>query len=167
MAAMRRATSLCCALLAASLVLAACTSSPDAATSAVATPSSAPESTAPAAPSAPAADSGAEVQVGGEVPDSWPAAVPIPDGGTLQTYTLSEDGRFLNAAFVLDGTVEGIAASYDAALVAAGYTVTASDMADGISIADYSGASADVNATVSDGAGRVNLFVNVTLAEGA
>lgn len=163
---MRRATSLCCALMAASLVLAACTSSSEAETSAGPTQSIVPEPTAAAGSSTPTADSGAEVQVGGEIPASWPAVVPLPDGATLQTYTLSEDGRFLNAAFVLDGTVEGIAAAYDAALLAAGYTVTASDMADGVSIADYTGASADINATVSDGAGRVNLFVNVTLAEG-
>jgi hypothetical protein len=164
---MRRATSLCCALLAASLLLAACASSA-AETAPDAIGSSAPtDGSAPALPSTPADDAEGEVQVGGDVPASWPAVVPLPDGGTLQTYTLSEDGRFLNAAFVLDGTVEGVAADYDAALVAAGYTVTTSDMAEGISIADYSGEAADINATVADGAGRVNLFVNVTLAEGA
>lgn len=161
---MRRAPALCCVLLAAAVAVAGCTSSSEAGTvSLTVSPAPASPSDGPVLPSGPASDSGAEVQVGGDVPASWPDVVPLPSGGTLQTYTLSEDGRFLNAVFILDGSVEEVAAAYDAALVAAGYTATTSDMADGVSIADYTGPDAELNATVADGAGKTNLFVNVTL----
>jgi hypothetical protein len=160
---MRRVPALWCALVLAVAPTAACSS---AATAGGTAPT--PAATSPAPPGlgvSPTPEaSGAEVQVGGGIPESWPAAVPLPDGGTLQTYTLSEDGRFLNAVFILDGSVEEVAGAYDAALVAAGYTVTTSDVADGVAVADYTGPQAEINATAADGAGKTNLFVNVTLA---
>ena len=84
---------------------------------------------------------GTQVQIGENlsIPDSWPAAVPTYDGGTLLTVSVEGDGSRANAMWKADVAAQAAIDAYSAALTSAGFTAgTVNDM-DGVSTADFSG----------------------------
>lgn len=100
------------------------------------------------------------------IPADWPKDVPVFASGSLTTVGVNPDGS-ADASWITPTAAADVAAEYDAALTAAGFSVVAGSELTGIedmSGADYSKAGYGVNVLVSTTDGETTLFVTVTPA---
>jgi hypothetical protein len=108
-------------------------------------------------------DEGNQVAVGEDValPDNWPAEVPVFDGGTLSMVTVQADGS-ANAIWMTDAPPEEAAASYTAALEAAGYTSDSNSSMGAMFISEYTGNGYKVSTNTLAADGQTTVMVNAT-----
>jgi len=95
------------------------------------------------------------------LPADWPKEVPAFTSGSLGTVGVNPDGS-AEASWTTPGTAADVAKEYEAALVAAGYTLVAGSEITGvedISGADYTGSGFSINMLVSTTDGETTLFV--------
>jgi hypothetical protein len=105
---------------------------------------------------------GNEFSVGGEVelPDSWPQAVPTPDG-TLILAGSSDGGANQTASWQTSGSAASATAAYGAALTAAGFTQTQQvDLGAGLTTL-YSGNGFEVSVVATGNGSEASLSVTV------
>lgn len=95
------------------------------------------------------------------LPADWPKEVPAFTSGSLSTVGVNPDGS-ADASWTTSAAAADVAAEYEAALTAAGYTLVAGSEitgVEGMSGADYSGSGYTVNMLVSTTDGETTLFV--------
>ena len=81
-------------------------------------------------------DGSLDIRAGGDVPDTWPADVPLFDGGQITgSYAAASDGEsIVTIDYVADGDAEDVVAELTSMYEAAGFSTTAeSNMGDGTS----------------------------------
>ena len=109
-------------------------------------------------------ESGNAVAVGENVsvPDNWPAAVPLFEGGSLIMVSVNADGT-AGGMWTTDQKAADAAAAYDASLIAAGFTQTQTSNLGEMVMNTYegNGLSVSVNAiSADDGTTGVTLSVS-------
>ena len=105
-------------------------------------------------------DEGNEVAIGENVavPDTWPAAVPLYDGGTLQMISVQADGA-ATAMWLAEGTPADAAAAYGAALEEAGFAPDSESNMGGMIVNSYTGNGLTVSMQALDSDGQTTLMV--------
>ena len=105
-------------------------------------------------------EEGNEVAIGEDVavPDTWPADVPLYEGGTLQMVSVQADGA-ATAMWLVDGTPADVAASYGAALESAGFTADSESTMGGMVVNTYTGNGLTVSMQVLESDGQTSLMV--------
>ena len=105
-------------------------------------------------------DEGNEVAIGEgvSVPDTWPAEVPLFDGGTLQMVSVQADGS-ATAMWLVDGTPTEAAAAYGAALESAGYTADSESNMGGMIVNSFTGSAFTVSMQAIESDGQTTLMV--------
>lgn len=112
-------------------------------------------------------DPNAAMIIGEDVPlpDNWPTALPIPNGGSVNSVGVAENGS-ANALWVFSTPVPIVAGEYESLLLQAGYSeVPESDIElEGIAGADWTGNGFEVSVVTSDnGDGTTSLSVNAAV----
>ena len=104
---------------------------------------------------------GTQVQIGGNatIPDSWPSAIPVFEGGTLASVTASADGASVSAVWFTDQAPADAIASYDALMTAAGY-VPAENVVVGLDAARYTGNGYTVSTLATETDGKTTLVLS-------
>jgi predicted lysophospholipase L1 biosynthesis ABC-type transport system permease subunit len=105
-------------------------------------------------------DEGNQVAIGEDVsiPDTWPAEVPLLDGGTPQMASVQADGS-ASVMWVVEATPEEAAKAYGDSLVAAGYTEESTSTMGGMVLNEYSGNGYVVSVNALDVDGTTNVMV--------
>ena len=108
-------------------------------------------------------DQGNAVAMGSNValPDTWPAEIPVYDGGPLSMVSIQEDGG-VSAMWLTDATPEDVATAYGSALEAAGYTQSQTSNMGGMIVSEYTGNgyTLSLNSIAADG--KTTLMVSAT-----
>lgn len=112
-------------------------------------------------------DPNASMIIGEDVPlpGNWPTALPIPNGGSVNSVGVAENGS-ANALWVLSKPVSIVADEYESLLTQAGYSkVPDSDIElEGMAGADWTGNGFEVSVVASDnGDGTTALSVNAAI----
>ncbi len=93
-----------------------------------------------------------------QLPDNWPADVPVYDGGTLSMVTVEADGS-VNAMWTMDATPEEAIDTYGAALESAGFTSDSESNMGDMFIREYTGNDYTVSASTVEAEGSTSLIV--------
>lgn len=97
---------------------------------------------------------------GTEIPQTWPADVPMYPSGTLVLATTQSDGT-ATALWETTAPVDSAANDYDAVLLANGFSMDQDAMIAGAIVRTYSGTLHTVNVTVAETDGSTNVNVAV------
>ena len=103
---------------------------------------------------------GNEMAIGEDVaiPDSWPSAVPLYEGGTVQMVSVQGTGSAI-VVWQAEGSPADVAAAYAGQLEAAGFTQDSTSNMGGMIIEQYSGNDYTVSLQAIDVDGTTNLTV--------
>ena len=109
-------------------------------------------------------EAGNEMAVGEgvELPSTWPAEVPIYEGGTLTMAMVSPAEGTANAMWTLDEAPETAVASMRAALEAAGYMLESETTAAGLTMLGFVGDGHRIAITAGTVDGTASLTLTVT-----
>ena len=105
-------------------------------------------------------DEGNEMAVGEgvSIPDTWPSAVPLFEGGTVVMSTVQPDVA-ASAVWETDASVEEAADAYDAQLTSAGFELDQDAAVAETIIRGYSSATMTLSVSVSDEGGTTTVTV--------
>ncbi|MCX6433149.1 MAG: hypothetical protein NTX29_10295, partial [Actinobacteria bacterium] len=108
-------------------------------------------------------DQGNEVAMGTDVslPDTWPAEIPVFDGGTLSMVSVQDDGS-ASAMWLTDATPQEATDTYAAALDAAGYTQSQTSNMGGMIVSEYTGNGYTVSLNSIEADGQTTLMLSAT-----
>lgn len=96
-----------------------------------------------------------------DLPDSWPSAVPVPDGGTLISVMTSADSTTANAIWTVEASQDDAGKAYGDQLTGAGFTADSTQAVAGMVGGQYTGNDLKVNVVVLDADGKTSIMVNV------
>lgn len=91
------------------------------------------------------------------LPDSWPAAVPAFEGGSLSVVSVS--GGNANALWTYEGAGDAALAAYRSALENAGYVIETESTIGGLTVINAMGNGYSVDATIGEVAGQTSITV--------
>jgi hypothetical protein len=94
------------------------------------------------------------------IPDSWPAEIPIYEGGSLTVVTVQADGVY--AGWTSDQSPEDAVSAYTSALEDAGFTAGQETSVAGAIFREYTGNGYTVQVTGADADGQTSLVVVAT-----
>lgn len=97
---------------------------------------------------------------GSTIPDTWPAEVPLYEGGQLMFATVQAEGT-ASALWETDESVESASQNYDDVLTAAGYSLDQEASMAGAEMRTYTGNNLMVNVTVAEGDGVTDVTIAV------
>ena len=108
-------------------------------------------------------DQGNEVAMGTDValPDTWPAEIPVFDGGSLSMVSVQDDGT-VSAMWLTDGTPQEAGDAYGAALEAAGYPQSQTSNMGGMIVTEYNGNGYSINVTSIEADGQTTVMLAAT-----
>lgn len=99
-----------------------------------------------------------------DVPENWPAEVPLFEGGSMVSVSVNADGT-AGAMWTTDTTAEEAAAAYDKTLTAAGYTQTETANMGGMIVTGYEGNGLTVSvSTITSDDQTTGVMLTVTPA---
>ena len=102
------------------------------------------------------------IGAGGDLPQDFPADIPLPDGGYEVLSSFSDSSGAANVTLQASGSYDDLVAQYESALPAAGYEITSQFNQAGSSqvyTAEGNGRTLNVSITTASG---TNVNINVT-----
>lgn len=111
-------------------------------------------------------EAGNDLAIGAEVtlPSTWPAEVPVYDGGTLTMVMVSPAEGTANAIWALEESPEAAADSMRRALESAGYMLESEMSTDGVTMLGFVGDGRRITVTAGAIDGTASLTLAVTSA---
>lgn len=95
-----------------------------------------------------------------DLPDTWPSAVPVPEGATLMSVVTQADSGSATAIWTVDGDPADVGAAYDAQLTSAGFTKGTDMGAAGMVGGEYTGNGMKVSVLSLGAEGKTSITVN-------
>lgn len=94
------------------------------------------------------------------LPESWPAAVPAFEGGSLSVVSVSAGNA--NAMWTYEGTGDDALATYRSALESAGYVIETESTIGGLTVMNAAGNGFRIDATIGEVAGQTSVTVTAS-----
>ncbi len=107
-------------------------------------------------------EGGEDLAMGSDLslPDSWPPAVPVFEGGSLSVVSVS--GGNANAMWTYEGSGDDALAAYRSALESAGYVIETESTIGGLTVINAQGNGFRIDATIGEVAGQTSITVTAT-----